>query len=277
MSNTNKSVVLITGATDGLGKAMAERLATRGARVLLHGRNAAKGGELVETIRRVTGNHDVHYFNADLSSLKTTKELAQCVLDAEPRLDVLVNNAGIGPREPGSPRQLSAEGHELFFVVNYLSSYLLTRELLPLLKRSKPARIVNVASIGQQELDFDDLMLTRNYDDMRAYRQSKLAQILFTFDLAETLQGSGVTVNSLHPATLMNTAMVVNSKYFPGAMASLEEGVDALDQLVSSPALALVSGTYYDGKQPGRAKEQAYERDARARLRAASDALIANL
>jgi NAD(P)-dependent dehydrogenase (short-subunit alcohol dehydrogenase family) len=275
MNNVDKQVVLITGATDGLGKAMAERLAARGARVLLHGRNPDKGAELVEALRHATGNHDLHYFNADLSSLAKTRKLAQAVCDTTPRLDVLVNNAGIGPRAPGSPRQSSAEGHELFFAVNYLSGYLLTHALLPLLKRSSPARIVNVASIGQQALDFDDLMLTKDYDDMRAYRQSKLAQILFTFDLAQTLQGSGVTVNALHPATLMNTAMVNNSQYFPGAMAALEEGVDALDQLVSSPVLASVSGAYYDGKQPGRADDQAYDDDARRRLHEASEALIA--
>jgi NAD(P)-dependent dehydrogenase (short-subunit alcohol dehydrogenase family) len=277
MSHSNKSVVLITGATDGLGKAMAELMASRGARVLLHGRNALKGGALVERIRATTGNRDVHYFNADLSCLAQTRDLAQAVCDAEPRLDVLINNAGIGPRAPGLPRQLGTQGHELLFTVNYLAGYLLTRELLPLLRRSQPARIINVASIGQQALDLDDLMLTQNYDDMRAYRQSKLAQILFTFDLAEELQGSGVTVNALHPATLMNTAMVLDSQYFAGAQTSLEQGLAALDQLASSPAVASVNGAYYDGKQQSRANDQAYDRAARKRLREASDALISEV
>jgi len=161
--------------------------------------------------------------------------------------------------------------------VNYLSGFLLTRELLPLLQRSKPARIINVASIGQQALDFDDLMLTQEYDDMRAYRQSKLAQVLATFDLADELQGSGVTVNCLHPATLMPTAMVTNSKFFPGPKASLEQGVEALDQLVSAQAMSTVSGAYFDGKQQTRADDQAYDRNARAKLRQMSEELIAKV
>lgn len=277
MSNSGKKVILITGATDGLGKAIAERLVARGWRVLLHGRNAAKGGALCEALRERTGNHDVHYFNADLSSLKDTKDFAAAVLDAEPRLDVLVNNAGIGPISADAPRRESKDGHELFFAVNYLAGYLLTRELLPLLHRSAPARIINVASIGQQAIDFDDVMLTQDYDDMRAYRQSKLAQILFTFDLAEELQGSGVTVNCLHPATLMPTQMVNESQCFPGPVSTLEQGVEALDQLVSSQALSAVNGAYYDGKQQGRANDQAYDRQARLRLRNLSNALIADV
>ncbi|MDR2212607.1 MAG: SDR family NAD(P)-dependent oxidoreductase [Pseudomonadales bacterium] len=273
MSNSTPNTALVTGATDGLGKATAERLANKGWRVLLHGRDAAKGEAVTESLRRSSGNQQLHYFNADLGSLAQTRALAEALRAAEPRLDVLVNNAGIGPRAPGAARQLSADGHELFFAVNYLSGYLLTHELLPLLQSSQAARIINVASIGQQALDFDDLMLNQDYDDMRAYRQSKLAQILFTFDLAGQLQGSGVTVNALHPATLMNTAMVLNSRYFPGPMAALEQGVDALEHLLSAPELAKVSGMYYDGMRPERANEQAYDPEARLRLRQASAVL----
>ena len=124
------------------------------------------------------------------------------------QLDVLVSNAGIGSRGGGAGRRESADGHELRFAVNYLAGFLLAHLLLPLLKASAPSRIVNVASLGQHPIDFDDVMITRGYSGSRAYAQSKLAQIMFTIDLARELQGTGVTVNSLHPATYMNTTMV---------------------------------------------------------------------
>jgi len=271
---SHKKTVLITGATDGLGKLVAQRIAARGDRVLLHGRNPAKGKALVDEIHKATGNPDLHYFNADLASLRQAHDLAAAVLKSQARLDVLVNNAGIGPVSTDSPRRESPEGNELFFAVNYLSGCMLARELLPLLRKSAPARIVNVASIGQQALDFDDLMLQKGYDDARAYRQSKLAQIMFTFDLAAELQDSGITVNCLHPAMLMNTGMVSGSKYFPGPMTTIEQGADALEQLILSPKLASVTGAFYNGLEPGKANDQAYDAAARGRLRELTAALI---
>jgi NAD(P)-dependent dehydrogenase (short-subunit alcohol dehydrogenase family) len=271
--NTRKTV-LITGATDGLGKLVAQRMAARGDRVLLHGRNPAKGKAAVDDIRKATGNSDLHYFNADLASLQQTHELAAAILKSQPRLDVLVNNAGIGPIAADSPRRESPEGNELFFAVNYLSGCVLARELSPLLRKSTPARIINVASIGQQALDFDDVMLKKGYDDARAYRQSKLAQIMFTIDLADELKDSGITVNCLHPATLMNTAMVKNSKVLPAAMTTVEQGADALEQLILSPKLATVTGTFYNSMEPGQANDQAYDAAARKKLRDLTNALI---
>ena len=273
MSDSPASVVLITGATDGLGKEVARRLAAQGCEVLLHGRNPEKGQSVCEEIRQATKNDKVRYYNADLASLKETASLADQILRDQPRLDVLVNNAGIGPKAPDSPRRESPDGHELFFAVNYLSGYLLTHRLLPLLRKSAPARIVNVASIGQQAIDFDDVMLHTGYDDARAYRQSKLAQILFTLYLAEQLKGSGVTVNCLHPATLMNTNMVLNSDYFSGAKSSLEEGADALEHLVAASELANVTGAYFDGQKTATANDQAYDSEARRKLRELSDSL----
>lgn len=270
-----RKTVLITGATDGLGKQMAQRLAARGERVLLHGRNPAKGKALVESLRQATGNSDLHYFNADLASLRETRELAQAVLASQRRLDVLVNNAGIGPLSRDSVRRESPEGNELFFTVNYLSGCLLARELLPLLRKSTPARIVNVASIGQQALDFDDVMLHKDYDDAGAYRQSKLAQIMFTMSLAEELQGSGITVNCLHPATLMNTAMVASSQYFPGPMTTTEQGAEALEQLILSPSVASLSGTFFDGLKPAQPNVQAHDAAARRKLVDLTAALLA--
>jgi NAD(P)-dependent dehydrogenase (short-subunit alcohol dehydrogenase family) len=173
-----------------------------------------------------------------------------------------------------SPRRESPEGNEMFFAVNYLAGCALARELLPLLRKSAPARIVNVASIGQQALDFDDVMLRKAYDDARAYRQSKLAQIMFTIDLADELKDSGITVNCLHPATLMNTAMVSNSKYFPGAMTTTEQGADALEQLILSPQVGRVTGAFYNGLEQAKANEQAYDAAARGKLRELTASLL---
>jgi NAD(P)-dependent dehydrogenase (short-subunit alcohol dehydrogenase family) len=208
---------------------------------------------------------------ADLSSLAEVRGLAQQVQSDHERLDVLVNNAGIALAE--RERQRSADGYELTFAVNYLSHFLLTTLLLPLLERSSPSRIVNVSSIGQRPIDFDDLMLERDYERFRAYCQSKLAQIMFTFELAERIDSSGVTVNALHPATLMDTKMVRGT--FARSMSSVEEGKDATLRLVSSPQLEGVSGRYFDGKKESTAHEQSYDRGARRRLWELSEALCA--
>jgi NAD(P)-dependent dehydrogenase (short-subunit alcohol dehydrogenase family) len=274
MTALHNKVILITGSTDGLGRLVAQRLAQQGATVLLHGRDPAKGAAVLGEIVTATGNQTLRYYNADLSSLEEVRDLALRLRINEPRLDVLVNNAGIGPIAPGLPRRLSADGHELLFAVNYLAGFVLARDLLPLLLASKPARIVNVASIGQQLLDFDNLLLDRDYDDARAYRQSKLAQILDTFTLAAELEGSGVSVNCLHPATLMDTKMVhEGGGYFPGVKSTTEQGADALERLICSSELEGVTGRYYDGQLEARANEQAYDLEARQRLLAASKAL----
>ena len=260
-------VILITGSTDGLGRLVATHLAQQGATVLMHGRDPAKGAEVLREIVQATQNPRVRYYNADLASLQEVRDLALRIRLNQPRLDVVVNNAGIGPVAPGLPRRLSADGYELLFAVNYLAGFLLARELLPLLQHSAPARIINVASIGQQTLDFDDLQLDHNYDDARAYRQSKLAQILDTFTLAEALAGSGVTVNCLHPATLMATKMVSEgSGYFPGAKTTTEQGAEALERLICAPELQRSTGLYYDGVREAQANEQAYDATARQRL-----------
>ncbi|RUZ94167.1 SDR family NAD(P)-dependent oxidoreductase, partial [Mesorhizobium sp. M7A.F.Ca.CA.002.05.1.1] len=169
----------------------------------VHGRDATRGKAVVTGIEATGGRAEL--LVADLSSLAEVRRLAEAVRARTDRLDILINNAGIGTAGQGAKRQVSADGYELRFAVNYLAGFLLTSELLSLLKASAPARIVNVASAGQQAIDFSDVMLTRSYDGVRAYCQSKLAQILFTVDLAEQLKGTGVTVNALHPASYMNT------------------------------------------------------------------------
>jgi NAD(P)-dependent dehydrogenase (short-subunit alcohol dehydrogenase family) len=179
---------------------------------------------------------------------------------------VLVNNAGIGTADPGDGRRLeSADGHELRFAVNYLAGYLLTRRLLGLLERSAPARIVNVASAGQMAIDFDDVMLEHRYSAGRAYTQSKLAQILFTFDLAEELEGRGVTANCLHPATYMPTRMVLAAR--GSGMSTIREGADATVRLIADPALDGVTGRYFEGTREAAPDRQAFDLDARRRLR----------
>ena len=165
MKALQEQVILVTGSTDGLGRMVAQDLAQQGASVLLHGRDPAKGASVLAEILAATGNPKLRYYNADLASLAEVRDLALRLRINEPRLDVLVNNAGIGPIAPGLPRRLSADGHELLFAVNYLAGFLLARELLPLLLASTPARIINVASIGQQPRDFGNLLLERDYDD----------------------------------------------------------------------------------------------------------------
>jgi NAD(P)-dependent dehydrogenase (short-subunit alcohol dehydrogenase family) len=266
-------VVLVTGATDGLGRALAADLVHSGATVLVHGRDPRR---IADTVAALTARdrsdqagsaHEdnasrVRSYEADLSSLAGVRGLAEKVIAAEPRLDVLVNNAGIGYSVPGDgARQESADGYELRFAVNYLAGYALTRRLLPLLTASAPARVVNVASLGQQAIDFDDVMLTRDYDGFRAYRQSKLAQILFTFDLAGEIAGTGVTVSALHPATFMPTKMVTGDP-----LSTIEQGVAATFAQVAAPA-EQVSGRFFDGPAEARAIDQAYDGDARRRLR----------
>lgn len=266
-------VILVTGSTDGLGKHVAHDLAGRGAMVLLHGRSQEKGETTLEEIRDATGNQNLAYYNADFSSLDAVRRLAQEIQANRQRLDVLINNAGIGAGSRPDRRELSTDGYELRFAVNYLAHYLLTHRLLPLLRRSAPARIVNVASVGQEPIDFDDVMLENKYNGLRAYRQSKLMQIMFTFDLAEELDGSGVTVNSLHPASLMDTNMVRESDYFGGPMSTVEQGARAVEYLATSPELEGVTGEYFSGQRRARADDQAYNREARRRLRILSQEL----
>jgi NAD(P)-dependent dehydrogenase (short-subunit alcohol dehydrogenase family) len=257
---------LVTGSTDGVGRLVARRLGEAGARVLVHGRNRERGQRFAAEIE--AGGGTAEFMAADLAALAEVRRLAQAVRQTTARLDILINNAGIGTGGPGAPRQTSTDGHELRFAVNYLAGFLLTRLLLPLIEESAPARIVNVASAGQQAIDFSDLMLRRGYSGSRAYCQSKLAQIMFTIDLAEELRGSGVTVNALHPATFMNTTMVRQAGVAPRS--SVEEGALAILNLATSPALEGQAGLYFNGQREARAGPQAYDAKARGRLRAIS-------
>jgi NAD(P)-dependent dehydrogenase (short-subunit alcohol dehydrogenase family) len=273
MRPIDQQVILITGSTDGLGRHIARDLAARGAALLLHGRDPARGEATMREIREGTGNERLAFYLADFTSLAQVRALAEKILADRDRLDVLVNNAGIGGFTRGADRRaVSEDGHELRFAVNYLAPFLLTRLLEPLIVRSAPARIVNVSSAGQAAIDFDDVMLERAYSGIQAYRQSKLSQIMFTLDLAGELLKTGVTVNALHPATFMPTKMVLEGGARP--MSSIEEGADATLRLVAGTDLDGVTGRYFDGQREAGAHAQAYDLDARRRLRELSAELV---
>jgi NAD(P)-dependent dehydrogenase (short-subunit alcohol dehydrogenase family) len=262
--NMNGKTVLVTGSTDGVGRYVAAQLAAAGAKVLIHGRDEARAKALIDEIRR-HGHGEATFYQADLSSMAGTRQLAKAVLADHKRLDLFISNAGIGSQNQGPQRQTGADGYELRFAVNYLSGFLLAYLLLPLLKASAPSRIVNVASIGQHPIDFDDVMITKGYSGSRAYAQSKLSQIMFTIDLADELKGSNVTVNSLHPATYMDTTMVRAGGITP--MSTVEQGGDAILHLAVGDDMAAKSGLFFNGMQPARANPQAYDAEARQRLR----------
>jgi NAD(P)-dependent dehydrogenase (short-subunit alcohol dehydrogenase family) len=240
--------ILVTGSTDGLGRRVAAELAGRGAHVIVHGRDPAKVEEAVRETGAAGG------LVADLADLAQVRRLA----GEAGEIDTLVNNAGVIESE----RRESADGYELTLAVNHLSHFLLTELLLPRMR--EPARIVNVSSIGQIPLDWDDLMFERGYEAYTAYAKSKLAQVLFTVELAERLAGRDITVNALHPATMMDTKMVLANLGRPRS--SVEQGVEAVLRLVADPDLDGVSGRFFDGTRESAAHGQAYDAAERRRL-----------
>jgi NAD(P)-dependent dehydrogenase (short-subunit alcohol dehydrogenase family) len=255
-----KTIILVTGATDGLGRRVTERLAAPDVHLLVHGRDAGRGQEVVEAVEAARGS--ARFYQADFASLKAVRRLAETIAAEHPQIDVLINNAGIAL--DNAPRQTSEDGHELTFAVNYLAPFLLTRLLLPCLGRERASRIINVASAGQAPVDFNNVMLEHGYEPMLAYRQSKLAQIMFTFDMAEELKDTRVTTATLHPSTYMDTTMVRNGGITP--ISSVETGADAVIALVEKSVEA-VSGKYFDVQRESRANGQAYDIEARRKLR----------
>ncbi|WP_020006784.1 SDR family NAD(P)-dependent oxidoreductase [Salinicoccus albus] len=264
MKPISECTVLITGATSGLGRMTAEWFAQNGAKVLLHGRNEEKGYRILEEIKNTTGNQKLAYFNGDFSSLASVAQLAEKIVSNERELDILINNAGIGggPKSRNE-REISRDGFELRWAVNYLAQVLMTRKLAPLLNDG--SRIINVASIGQSAIDFDDLNMEETYEGYLAYARSKLALIMFTFDLADELKDRGVNVNALHPSTLMDTNMV--DKHFGSAQSTVEQGLDAVIFLAASEDIKDVTGEYFDGRKHSNAASQAYDNAARENLK----------
>ncbi|GHO97110.1 3-oxoacyl-ACP reductase [Reticulibacter mediterranei] len=267
-----QQTILITGSTDGLGKQTALALAREGAAILLHGRNQRRLEKTQREIQDVTGNSHLKTYLADLADLSQVRRLAEQVQTSHPQLDMLINNAGIGSgRLLGARRELSRDGYELRFAVNYLAPFLLTHLLLPSLRINPPSRIIHVGSVGQLPLDFDNIMFERRYNGYDAYRRSKLALVMFTIDLAERLKGEHITVNCVHPASLMNTKMVRET--IPFAQTTVEEGLRSVIYLATSPTLDNVTGQYFDQLQQAHAHPQAYDTIARSRLRQISEQL----
>jgi NAD(P)-dependent dehydrogenase (short-subunit alcohol dehydrogenase family) len=262
-----QQIILITGATDGLGRAVASELAGQRATLLLHGRSEERGMRALAEIRAQTGNHKLAYYQADFESLSEVRDLAERIQAEHDRLDVLLNNAALGI-DP--VRRVTDDGHESTFQVDYLAPYMLSYLLETLLIASAPSRIVNVASAGQTPINFDDIMLERSYDGMQAYCQAKLAEVMLTIDQAAELSGTGVTVNCLHPALNMPTKIVTHM-FTP--QSKIADGVRSTMRLISDPTLENVTGRYFDQAEEARAVPQAYDERARARLRAVAERL----
>jgi len=271
-------VCMVTGATGGLGYQTALALARQGAEVVLVGRSRERGQQAIATIREQTGSDAVTFMLADLSSQQQIRDLADAFRSRYDRLHVLVNNAGARFKE----RRTSPDGIELTFALNHLGYFLLTALLLDVLKASAPARIVNVASGAHYDaaLDFDDLQNERAYDPGKAYRESKLANVLFTFELARRLAGTGVTANAADPGNVWTNffkAARLNPlklAYLRLRASSPEEGARTIIYLASSPEVEGVSGKYYYACQPATPSAYAQDEAAAARLWAASAALV---
>jgi len=264
-------VVLITGATSGMGKATARALATYGATVVIHGRDEEKAKETVEAIKEETKNPAIYYLIKDFEKLGDVRLLASEFQRQFHRLDVLVNNVGA----VFSKRQESVDGIELTLQVNYLGHFLLTNLLLDMLKASAPSRIVNISS-GVHErgrIDFEDLQMNRKYSGQKAYASSKLAQVLFTYELAKRLEGSAVTCNASNPG-LAKTHLGYDaglltslSKRFVDIFGkSAEKAAETTIYLATSPEVERVSGKYFEEKQEAESSEMSYNTSAAQRL-----------
>src|ERR1700759_1035808 len=238
----NRKTILITGATEGIGKLAATELAGqfKDATLLIHGRNKEKLEVTADQIKKKTGTGNIQTYLPDFSSLKEVRKMETDVLAGHDSVDLLINNAGAGFTAP----RLGKDGMETRFTVNYLAPFLLTHLLLPVVQKPVSSRIVNVASAGQSPIHFDDIMMDKNFDGVTAYTRSKLAIIMFTFDLAENLKT--VTANCLHPGTYLDTGMVREAGIHP--LGTAQSGADALTYLATSPALKNTSGKYFNVK-----------------------------
>jgi NAD(P)-dependent dehydrogenase (short-subunit alcohol dehydrogenase family) len=259
-----KKVIFITGATDGIGKLAAVDLAKKftDSTILIHGRNKEKLAKSVVEIQRASGNSNIEPWLADFSSMQEVRFIANEILSKYPSINILINNAGAGFAAP----RYGKDGTEMRFAVNYLAPLLLTRLLMPGLKKAPPSRIINVASAGQSAIHFDDIMMDKKFDAVTAYTQSKLALIMFSMDLAEELKANHITVNSLHPGTYLDTGMVREAGINPQGTA--QSGADAIVYLATSPDLENITGKYFNVKKESKVHAQAYDLSARKKLSA---------
>ncbi|MGV9341079.1 SDR family NAD(P)-dependent oxidoreductase [Streptomyces sp. NPDC003688] len=261
---------LITGATSGLGRSLARALADRGWTVLVHGRDEDRCATVVDELRATGAT--AHPCVADLASLEETAELARQVAAAHPSLGLLVNNAGVGAGRDARRRELSCDGHELRFAVNYLAPALLTRALRSPLRAAGTAQVLNIGSAGQSPFDPDDIHFARHYDGTEAYTRSKFALAAFTFTIAEDFARDGIGVNCLHPATYMDTPMVTEAGIRPWS--SVSDGTTAALHALDEGTLG-ASGQYYNETHPTKAHPLAYSPDIQQHLASLTDQLLA--
>jgi len=276
-------VCLVTGASNGIGLETAAALAGMGASVIMHARDARRGEAALAEVRRRYPDGDVRLMLADLASLAEVRQLAADIRSHHDRLPVLVNNAGAY----NTTRSTTRDGFETTFAVNHLAHFLLTRELLPLLRASAPARIINVSSNAHRigRLDFDDLNAVRGYGGMRAYGTSKLANILFTYELARRLDGAGVTANAVHPGSVATGFALNNGPLMRGAFRVFHvvgrpffltpaQGADTVIYLASSPEVEGITGRYWVKRRPVRSSAASYDDEAARRLWDVSERMV---
>lgn len=262
------SKILITGATDGIGRQTALDLAAMGAHVLIHGRDSRKLTATAEEIRELDAGKEVEIFLADFSSLDQVRRLGKEIRRAHDRLDVLINNAGVLENRP----KKSEDGYEMTFAVNHLAPFALTSFLVDALKKGAPSRIVNVSSMMHSHfIDFENLQGEKGFDGYEAYGLSKLSNILFTYELAEKLKGTGVTVNCLHPG-------VINTKLSRAGMgggggASGSQGSRTCMYVATDKDLAGVTGRYFMNMRETRSADITYDPEIRKKLWRISESL----
>jgi NAD(P)-dependent dehydrogenase (short-subunit alcohol dehydrogenase family) len=272
--------VLITGATSGLGLEAAKQLAARGATVIVGGRRTEHAEAARRQVSEAAGGGEVHTALAELSSPSQVRTLAEEIKGRFSRLDVLINNAGVDVGR----REVTVDGFELTFAVNYLAPFVLTSELVELLRASAPARILNVASSGYKggTIDFDDLQSERRFSGQKAYNNSKLALVLFTYELARRLAGTGVTVNAVDPGFVRGTGIgrtlpfgyqLLGVLMWP-FMASVQSGADTVVWAASEPSLDAATGQYFKRRHRVSTEAKSHDRAVAQRLWEASERLV---
>ena len=275
----NGKIVMITGANSGIGFETTLGLAKMGAEIIMVCRNPEKGKEALEEIKSKSGNTNIHLMITDFASLESVRKLAKDFADKYQRLDVLVNNAGF----VADKRRLTVDGYESTFAVNYLAPFLLTNLLLPILKKSGKARIVNVASDAHKmgHIDFDDLMSEKNQSMINVYGNSKIAVILFTSELARRLEGTGITVNSLHPGVVHSnfasngpSTWKLFFKYGSMFLITPEKGAVTSIYLASSSEVEGVTGKYFDKCKPVNPSREAQDKDEAHKLWEVTEKLV---
>jgi len=271
LDSMNSKIVLLTGATSGIGRETALGLAAKGATLVLVGRSREKLDRTISEITSRTGNQQIDSLICDLTSMESVRRLAQDFKAKYQRLDVLINNAG----EIVGERRTTVDGHEYTLALDYLSHFLLTSLLLDIIKASAPSRIINVSSSAHMygHINFDDLMGARKYGAMRAYGQAKLANLIFTYELARRLAGTGVTANALNPGLVRtNFGMGIKGRWrIPLLLKqrlsmSARKGAETSIYLASSPDVAGVSGMYFAKKKEKRSSKESYDESVAKRL-----------